>query len=102
MNRTASVKSSAWVPTRSWRNRYSPNSINVASAARPASWKWCAITPRFKYAAKSWSHPRRVVARIEVTRKGADVRYVITNLTKGTGAMASTTISTVPEVRLKI
>ena len=37
-----------------------------------------------KYAAKSWSHPRRVVARIEVTRKGADVRYVITNLTKGT------------------
>jgi Transposase DDE domain group 1 len=37
-----------------------------------------------EYAAKSWSHPRRVVARIEVTRKGADVRYVVTNLTKGT------------------
>jgi hypothetical protein len=36
-----------------------------------------------QYAAKSWSHPRRVVARIEVTHKGADVRYVVTNLTKG-------------------
>ena len=36
-----------------------------------------------RYAAKSWSHARRVVARIEVTRKGADVRYIVTNLTKG-------------------
>ena len=36
-----------------------------------------------QYAAKSWSHPRRVVARIEVTHKGADIRYVVTNLTKG-------------------
>jgi hypothetical protein len=36
-----------------------------------------------QYAAKSWSHSRRVVARIEVTHKGADVRYVVTNLAKG-------------------
>jgi hypothetical protein len=36
------------------------------------------------YGAKSWSHPRRVVARIEVTHQGTDVRYVVTNLTKGT------------------
>src|SRR6185437_13317522 len=27
-----------------------------------------------RYAAKSWSRARRVVARVEVTRKGADVR----------------------------
>ena len=33
-----------------------------------------------RYAAKSWSHPRRVVARIEATRKGLDTRYVVTNL----------------------
>jgi hypothetical protein len=33
------------------------------------------------YGAKSWSHPRRVVARIEATRKGLDVRYVVTNIT---------------------
>ena len=37
-----------------------------------------------RYAAKSWSHPRRVVARIEATRKGLDVRYVVTNITYGT------------------
>jgi Transposase DDE domain group 1 len=35
------------------------------------------------YAAKSWSRSRRVVARIEVTEKGADVRYVVTNLPYG-------------------
>lgn len=34
-----------------------------------------------QYAAKSWSLPRRVVARIEATRKGLDVRYVVTNIT---------------------
>ena len=39
-----------------------------------------------RYAAKSWSHPRRVVARIEATRKGLDVRYVVTNIKFGTAA----------------
>jgi len=33
------------------------------------------------YAAKSWSHPRRVVARVEATRKGLDTRYVVTSIT---------------------
>lgn len=33
-----------------------------------------------QYAAKSWPRPRRVVARIEATRKGLDVRYVVTNI----------------------
>ncbi len=37
-----------------------------------------------RYAAKSWRHARRVVARIEATRKGLDVRYVVTNITHGT------------------
>ena len=37
-----------------------------------------------RYGAKSWSHLRRVVARIEATRKGLDVRYVVTNITYGT------------------
>jgi hypothetical protein len=37
-----------------------------------------------RYAAKSWSRPRRVLARIEATKKGADVRYIVTNLRKGT------------------
>jgi hypothetical protein len=36
-----------------------------------------------RYAAKSWSRPGRVLARVEATKKGADVRYIVTNLTKG-------------------
>ncbi len=34
-----------------------------------------------RYGAKSWSYPRRVVSRIEATRKGLDVRYVVTDIT---------------------
>jgi len=32
------------------------------------------------YAAKSWSRERRVIARIEASRMGADARFVVTNL----------------------
>ena len=33
-----------------------------------------------RYAAKSWKHERRVVARIEATPMGLDIRYVVTSL----------------------
>lgn len=33
-----------------------------------------------RYAAKSWDHPRRVIAKIEHTEKGSNPRYVVTNL----------------------
>jgi hypothetical protein len=36
-----------------------------------------------RYAAKSWSSARRVVARIEATPRRADVRYVVTNIKRG-------------------
>jgi hypothetical protein len=45
-----------------------------------------------RYAAKSWSRPRRVLARLEATKKGADVRYIVTNLTKGTAQRLYETI----------
>jgi hypothetical protein len=32
------------------------------------------------YGAKSWSQPRRVIARIEATPLGLDIRYVVTNI----------------------
>jgi len=32
------------------------------------------------YRAKSWSHQRKVIARVEATSKGADVRFIVTNL----------------------
>jgi len=35
----------------------------------------------FRYAAKSWTVERRVIARIEATRQGSDSRFVVTNLT---------------------
>jgi Transposase DDE domain group 1 len=35
-----------------------------------------------RYAAQSWSRPRRVVARIEATRKGLDIRYVVTSIAR--------------------
>ena len=39
-----------------------------------------------RYAARSWRQARRVAARIEATRKGLDVRYVVTNITYDTPA----------------
>ncbi|HET9629731.1 MAG TPA: IS1380 family transposase [Novosphingobium sp.] len=39
-----------------------------------------------RYAAKSWAAPQRVVARIECTRRGLDIRYVVTNLAVGSPA----------------
>lgn len=35
-----------------------------------------------RYAAKSWRRERRVVARIEATPKGLDVRYVVTSIAR--------------------
>lgn len=34
----------------------------------------------FDYAAKSWAKPRRVIARLEATRRGLDARYIVTTL----------------------
>jgi hypothetical protein len=37
----------------------------------------------FRYGARSWRKQRRVVARIEATPKGLDIRYVVTSLRAG-------------------
>ena len=34
----------------------------------------------FRYGARSWDHPRRIIAKIEHTAKGSNPRYVVTNL----------------------
>ncbi|WP_150288220.1 IS1380 family transposase [Rhabdaerophilum calidifontis] len=36
------------------------------------------------HAARSWSHERRVAARIEATPLGLDIRYIVTSITHGT------------------
>src|ERR1019366_6170494 len=81
---TASNTFSVWGPTRSWPKRCSPNCTMFASGAVGQLDKVRGFTTT-RYAAKSWSRPRRVLARLEATKKGADVRYIVTNLTKGTG-----------------
>src|SRR5260370_3744168 len=32
------------------------------------------------YAAASWSKPRKVVARVEASEQGSDIRFIVTNL----------------------
>ncbi len=69
-----------------------PGNARLKEIARP----WCedaatrrATTGKDKvrrffqtsYAAKSWSRPRCVIARVEATAMGADVRFIVTNLT---------------------
>ena len=39
----------------------------------------------FSYAARSWSKPRRVIARVEIGPMGRDTRYIVTNLEGGRG-----------------
>ncbi len=41
------------------------------------------ICKSFKYAAKGWGRKRRVIARMEATTKGLDIRYVVTSLEGG-------------------
>jgi len=34
----------------------------------------------FEYKASTWSHPRRVVARVEATENGTDTRFIVTDM----------------------
>lgn len=66
--------------------------INSRLAALAAAWKeQCALhrstwRPKvrrfhqFRYAADSWSEERKVIARVEATDMGTDVRFIVTNL----------------------
>ena len=50
--------------------------VRRAEAREDKSRTWT----EFRYAAGSWTKPRRVVARLEATAHGFDVRYVVTTL----------------------
>ena len=47
----------------------------------------------FGYGAKSWDQERRLVARIEATPNGLDVRYVVTSLRPATGIFTRPSIA---------
>ena len=34
----------------------------------------------FQYQAQSWGHPQRVIVKVEVTKKGTNVRYIVTDM----------------------
>jgi hypothetical protein len=47
----------------------------VAALGRKVRW-----FTEFHYAARSWDHPRRIIAKLEYTDRGSNPRYVVTNL----------------------
>jgi hypothetical protein len=51
-----------------------------AAATHRQSWKPFRGFHSFQYGAESWSHPRRVVARVEATAMGTDARFVVSDL----------------------
>ena len=64
-----SARGSSW-PSPTARARTAPKTPN-------------AVKPRFfqtSYAAASWSKPRKIVARVEASEQGSDIRFIVTNL----------------------
>ena len=67
-----------------------PTNATLARMAEPwleqCQWRWKpALTKvrrfhQFLYGAGSWSHNEKVIARVEATALGTDVRFVVTNL----------------------
>jgi hypothetical protein len=67
-----------------------PVNATLALMAQPwleqCRWRWKpALTKvrrfhQFQYAAGSWSHHEKVIARVEATALGTDARFVVTNL----------------------
>src|SRR6202007_2300718 len=49
-----------------------------------------------RYGAKSWRCQRRVAARIEATTKGLDIRYVVTNIARGSAEWLYDTLYCAP------
>ncbi|MGH7886768.1 MAG: IS1380 family transposase [Candidatus Binatia bacterium] len=72
-------------------------STHVAAPARAVAASYASVLARtgeqagkvrgyaeFRYAAKSWTKERRIVARIEASSMGVDIRYVATNMSRPT------------------
>ena len=67
--------------------RADPEIVTVADAcAVRRAQRQCPVLRNYaetRYGAKSWKCQRRVVARIEASTLGMDIRYVVTSLTEG-------------------
>ena len=63
-----------------WWNRWQTMCGCVGPRQKPRS---RAAYCETRYGAKSWRCERRVAARIEATTQGLDIRYVVTNIVRG-------------------
>ncbi len=55
-------------------------SIESAQKAYEANAKNQKRYTSFQYQSQSWTHPQRVIVKIEVTEKGTNVRYIVTDM----------------------
>src|ERR1700730_18668467 len=53
--------------------------VRRAEGEAPVVRRYCET----RYGARSWRYERRVAARIEATAQGLDIRYVVTNIVRG-------------------
>jgi hypothetical protein len=56
--------------------------LKKAQAAYQAPGEKQRLFTAFSYQAESWTRPRRIIAKVEYTRLGANQRFVITNLSR--------------------
>ncbi len=54
--------------------------VDRAASIQREEWSTYRRFHSFSYQAESWSKPRRIVARIEATALGTDVRFIVTDL----------------------
>src|SRR5215204_3381293 len=83
VRRTASITSSA-SPARRLSRRRSTSSPTIRVERAIEDKEAVRGFAETTHAAQSWTRERRVAARIEATRLGLDIRYVVTNITSGT------------------
>jgi hypothetical protein len=57
------------------------HAVAQAQACYQASHEKMRLFTQFAYQADSWSQPRRVIGKVEVSAEGVNLRYVVTNLT---------------------
>ena len=85
---TASTTSSA-CPARSRCRARSTRPPTPSAPSAPSAPRTCVRGfAETRHKAKSWDTERRAVARIEATTLGLDIRFVVTNLERGSAGMA--------------
>ena len=77
---TASAISSAWPATRCCCSGSARHAEDAALGRLAGEGEKVRRWGDFRYAAKSWTVERRVIARVEAGPQGADSRFIVTNL----------------------